>query len=648
MPRGTTFVSEPLLAGRELEFFASSDPACRPTMAKTGPDGALWIVDMYRQIIEHPDYIPRSLHRDIDFRAGAGKGRIYRVLPGDTIPRPIKRLDRLDTAALVASLSSPNGPQRDVAQQLLVERRSREAIPLLERLAVKGNRATCRLQALATLGVMAPVDKAILRSCLRDEHPAVRRHALQIGESELATAPQLQEAVLELVDDRDAQVRLQLACSLGQWQDRRAAHALAHLASRHTEDPFLHAAVLSSATIYVDLVLEEVLAERALDSHHAPLIRDLILMTLDCGEEAAFASALQKVAAPRDGAQASWQLSVVAGLLDGLERRGSSLNDLYEQSGEDLRMAVRSLGHIFQTARRTALDQQAPTAERVQAVRLLGRGRTGRDRDIDDLVSLVTPQSSIAVQEEAIATLGHLSETEGLQRLLTEWDQHLPTIREKILDHVLMRTSWTVCLLEGLETQQISPATIDPRYRFSLLTHRSEEIRNRSREAFQRAIGPDREAVVRSYQTALKREGDVDRGKRIFDRTCAACHESTAANHIGPDLGALQERSAESLLIDTLDPNRAIDPRFIGYVAITKDGRTWTGILASETDNSIALVDPHGVRHVLLRSEIEGLDCTNKSLMPEGLETEIRDPQAMADLLSFLRKQASGRAEDVE
>ena len=120
--KGVTFTSRRAPDEEQSEFLASSDNWFRPTTVKTGPDGALWIADMYRHVIEHPQWIPDTWQKRLDLRAGHDKGRIYRVYPVDKKLRPIPRLDKLDTAGLVAALDSTRGWQRDVAQQLLVER----------------------------------------------------------------------------------------------------------------------------------------------------------------------------------------------------------------------------------------------------------------------------------------------------------------------------------------------------------------------------------------------------------------------------------------------------------------------------------------------------------------------------------------------
>src|SRR5205807_8363008 len=94
--------------------------------------------------------------------------------------------------------------------------------------------------------------------------------------------------------------------------------------------------------------------------------------------------------------------------------------------------------------------------------------------------------------------------------------------------------------------------------------------------------------------------------------------------------------SSPSLLTAVLDPNRSVEARYINYVAVTKNGLTLTGVLASETGNSVTLLGPDGKQQVILRTDLEELVSSNKSAMPEGLEKDLR-PQDLADLIAFIR-----------
>src|SRR4029077_9062639 len=156
------------------EFLASSDNWFRPTMLKTGPDGALWIADMYRAVIEHPEWIPDDWERRLDLRARSEQGSIYRVYPLDTKLRPIPQLDKLDTTQLVAAMESPSGWQRDTVQRLLLHRRDPAAIAPLRALAIATTQPKTRVQAIWTLADLNGLDEPCALAGLDDPDPRVR------------------------------------------------------------------------------------------------------------------------------------------------------------------------------------------------------------------------------------------------------------------------------------------------------------------------------------------------------------------------------------------------------------------------------------------------------------------------------------------
>ena len=220
---GVTFRSQRAADEQTSEFLASSDGWFRPTMTRTGPDGALWVADMYRAVIEHPQWIPKDWQKRLDLRAGSDKGRIYRVYPVDVQPRPIPRLDKLDMAGLVAALNSPNGWQRDIVQMMLIWRGDKAAVPDLEKLVTECKNPLARMQALCTLDGLDALEPRLLVKALADKHPGVRRHAVRLCETRFNKGIDLDlDLVKKLVDDDDAQVRMQLVCTLGEWDEGAA------------------------------------------------------------------------------------------------------------------------------------------------------------------------------------------------------------------------------------------------------------------------------------------------------------------------------------------------------------------------------------------------------------------------------------------
>lgn len=247
-PDGATFTSRRAEDERDSEFLASSDVWFRPAMVKTGPDGALYIADMYRFVLEHPEWIAPETQTRLDLRAGEDKGRIYRVFPTENPARPIADLSKLDTAGLVAALDSPNGWQRDTAQRLLFERGALADAASLEKLVREAKSPKVRLQALATLDVLNVARPEVVIAALRDHDGAVRANALRVSERLANKSDALLDAVLALEDDTAVTVRRQLAFTLGEWKTPRAESVLDRLAKRDGRDPLMRVAILSSVS----------------------------------------------------------------------------------------------------------------------------------------------------------------------------------------------------------------------------------------------------------------------------------------------------------------------------------------------------------------------------------------------------------------
>jgi putative membrane-bound dehydrogenase-like protein len=635
---GVTFTSRRAPDEQKSEFLASSDNWFRPTSIQTGPDGALWFADMYRAVIEHPEWIPADWQKRLDLRAGQDKGRIYRVFPVGSKPRRVPRLDQLDTAGLVAALDSPNGWQRDTVQQMLLWRQDAAAVPLLEKLSTDCPRPLGRLHALCTLDGLDALTPALLGRALADEHPGVRRHAVRLCEGRLSQAPELGDALVKLVEGADTQVRMQLAYTLGEWADPRAGDALGRLALRAAGDRYLTAAVMSSLRREnLDRVMLSALKGSNKTPPSGALIESLLRMANALGDTKALRTLLTTVSLPEKGRYAAWQFAALAGLLDALDERNKPLTSLRMEGDEEGRQALKQVAALFKTARTMLADERAATTDKLLATRLLGRGLDHQNEDVAALADLLTPRTADDLQAAAIAALGRLRLPRVPELLLRGWAAYSPAQRNQVLDVLFRRDQWLEAILHAIEKKQIAAAEINAVQRQRLLTQGSADVRRRAARLFADAINPDRQKVIAGYQTVLSMAGDAKRGEQVFRKQCAACHQlGGVGNAVGPDLASLGDKSPQALLIAILDPNRAVEARYVGYTAITKSGKTFTGVLASETGNSITLVGPDGKSEVILRSDLEELTSSGKSAMPEGLEKEVK-PEGMADLIAHVR-----------
>lgn len=226
VPEGVSFRSERAAGEERSEFLSSSDHWFRPTGLSIGPDGCLYIADMYRFVIEHPEWISPEMQSRIDLRAGEDKGRIYRVKPAGKARRPIPHLADLPAVELVRAMNSASGWQRDTAMRLLKNRSSPEGIAELKALTRPPHAPQVRVQALATLGYLEALTEDHLVEGLSDPHSEMKIAALRQTDSYLPKSDRLFQAMTALAHDRAETVRRQLAFSLGEWPEDRALPVL--------------------------------------------------------------------------------------------------------------------------------------------------------------------------------------------------------------------------------------------------------------------------------------------------------------------------------------------------------------------------------------------------------------------------------------
>lgn len=232
----------------EREFLASTDERFRPVDAKVGPDGALYVIDMYRGILQHVRYVTTYLREYIlehGLDRPLGMGRIYRLVwEGDVEdPAAVRReAPHLATAAeRIAALSHPNGWQRDTAQRLLVEDELDDAgHDALRELARSGEDPLARIHALWTLHGRGELDDASVRIALRSQDPWLVVHALRTGEEALAGSATGEATIAELLDSSSPQVRTQALLTLGAMapQSTWARSVLAERVAAQPDDPF--------------------------------------------------------------------------------------------------------------------------------------------------------------------------------------------------------------------------------------------------------------------------------------------------------------------------------------------------------------------------------------------------------------------------
>ena len=630
VPDGVTFESHKLHEG-EMEFFRSRNPWSRPAGLHVGPDGALYIADMMREVIEHPEWIDDELEKTLNVRSGEELGRIYRIAPVNTNRRIFKPLNDLDTKSLVAALDSSSGWQRDLVQRMLIQRNDTVAVQHLLELLQNCDRPQTRLQALCTLDGMGQLTLEVALGAVTDSHPGVRRHAIRCLEQFMpgatdetaADKPTVSQALIGRTKD-EPQVQLQLAYLLGECDAPWAGECLAALLNQVKVDPYLVAGVLSS--VHKENIAE--LFGRTRSRTADPqLIGQLAAMAMKLGEIDAVSDWIDELSA----SDTTWLT-----LQEWFDQLGSQSASLWKKLPAD---DVAQIEELLNQARANVNDETHPLPERITAMQPLGYQPEHYSSDAELLSLLINPRFDPQLQLAATVKLLEIPTKAVPELVLQGWRGHSPEIRSTILNGLLSRDGWISPLLTVLESGEIRPTSLSAEQRQRLTQHRNREIRVRS-EKLLGQVDADRAAVLNQYEPTIQLvdtgNRNIEQGRQMFVKNCSSCHQlDKTGQNIGPDLSRLLNRSAEALLTAVIDPNRAVEAKYLQYQIVTRRGQVLTGILQEETASNLTLALSNGKSTVIPRSEIELMSGSQLSLMPVGLEKELSVDQ-LADVIAYV------------
>lgn len=625
-PSGATFASRRADDEQDREFLASTDPWFRPVQVRTGTDGALWVVDMYRYVIEHPIWIPPDTLATLDTRAGADMGRLYRIVPDHTPLRTMPDLTTLRGTALAGAMQTANGTQRDLVQQQILWTEDRDTIPTLIRIGREDERPEVRVQALATLHCLKACTEEFVVSCLSDQHPQVRRHAIFAAEPMSGRSPAVQRALIKLASDANTAVRRQLLYSAGQMPADFAAEMLNETLKTPFADAFERAAFESSLTS------ENVarLAEAPDDAQREQLLSWIAAI----GSTNVLVNELERITRLIEQDPSSTNLARFEAMILGLLKRDDA----------DRVVEIPAVtAALSSSSRQLAValgDEDADVERRGTAVRILGLLPLPDEAVTALLYDQLSAKIPPVLQQAAVKAIARRSSRESTATdLLADWPSKPPGLRRAIIAQLLERTEWTSILLSQIQAGTLVSAELELSQQQQLLNHSSESIRKAASECLQVTTSSNRQEIVNQYVDGLSDSGDPSLGREVFRKQCSNCHRLQELGHVvGPDLANYAGKPASAMVVAMMDPGQAVDPRYQSYIAVLNDGRSLTGLVAEETATSLTLLAPEGKRETILRSELEELRSTGKSLMPEGFEKNVSQSD-MNHLWAWIRTQ---------
>jgi putative membrane-bound dehydrogenase-like protein len=631
-----------------VEFLASRDPWFRPVNFYVGPDGALYMMDFYRLVIEHPEWISTEAFRATkDLTAGIDRGRIYRITAGNMpAPKPI-RLSTASTAELVKHLANDNPWWRRTAQRLLVDRKAADALPMLSTMAASDSSPVARVHALWTLEGLGRLESASIEKALQDPAAGVRENAIQLAESRIGKDSSLVQRLLSMDKEPDPRVRFQLLCTLGFVSTPAAQKVRDGLLASGFDDRWMQTAALSASPEEAGRLFATAVRQAA----PASFIRQAAAVI---GVRRKPDEMQRVLASVSTGSRGEWRSAALEGLATGLRGKGVPVPDdikrrllrLFEEPDAGVR---RGALHVLQSvglsggndtmaavrrAEQTANDRKADTELRADAIGLLAISDVGARRAT--LEQLVTPAEPEPVQIAAVRAIGYIPGPETAQFLLKHWRGLTANVRMEAADALYRDPNRVPIILDALKNGSIQPWTLAFRHRRQLVMHRDPAIRDAARALLESGQS-ERAKVIAQYQPALDKSADAARGKTVFKNVCAKCHKlDNVGAEVGPDLATVRHEPKQVLLTSILDPSQSISQGFEAYVVETMSGATLDGVLGGQTASTVTLKHEEGKEDTIQRKDIKNMYATNLSAMPADLEKQV-DVQQMADLLEYLK-----------
>lgn len=622
-------------ADEGTEFLRSTDIWFRPVQFANGPDGALYIADMYREVIEHPDSLPPIIKQHLDLTSGHDRGRIYRVVPKNFEQPVIPDLSAYETAALVPLLAHENAWHRETASRLLYERQDRAAVGALRTMVRAGGAPLGRIHALYILHGLDALVTDDVNAVAKADLPALRRHGAKLGEV-FPDDEQIVDMYRDLSQDSDVIVRYQTAYSAGILPADVRAGIVASIAQENSSDKWVNMAIVTSSHGVAHEVFAALLPDYLEEGSHGDLFREL---AYHVGASSPV-DGISRAVAELDRFDEDGANTVVSAMLQGITvagRDAAAARALRENE-----QGARAIRALVARGEAAVPDTEMPLTRRADAIGALAFAPP--DLAVKHLTALLTATQPDALQRAAIETLGRLEGIEAATALVDHWDGLAPAARSEALEMLSARPERVAIFLDAIEAETISTNQVSSTRIAQLRNHPTEEIGSRARAIFQRADRQDREELIEEFRSRIKEFWKYDavagirgfQGRGLFEANCAQCHRAHGLGHaVGPDLATVAQNGWEKILVNVLDPNREVNPQYTYYIVETKDGESHTGLITGETAANITLLRAHGERETIPREQIEKVTSSSLSLMPEDWEYSLQATD-LANIIRFL------------
>lgn len=621
----------------------STDSWFRPVDVQQGPDGAIYVADMYEQRIDHGAHYQGRIDK--------GSGRIYRLAAKDAQLAQAKDLTKLATPELTVLLGSGNRWQRQAVQELLRKRDDLAVGDLKQQWqTAKGPAAVELFWAIHRAGGL---DDAVTLAALKHDEPQVRRWAVQLACNDGQVSPELAKELAELAyREGNIEVRSQLAQSARRLPVKPSLAIVAPLL-RHSGDAqdvqvplLLWWAIETHCAKHRDKVLALLKDDRALWDD--PIVRDSILERLM--KRFAQAGTRADLAACAKLLQAAPRPELAKKLLAGLETslQGKSLaaappelaDALAKYGGGSLMLRLRNGDAAAVTeALAVVVDEKGDAARRASLIAALP---VKTNADVSAALLTVAKESrNDEVRGTAISALGSADAPE-IGRELAAMHAGVSEDLRLVIQNVLAgRASWAQELVRQVATGKIDAERVSPVVVRKLRLLGNAELAAAVTKLWGESTGPSPEAIaaqLKQYEgTITAANGNPYSGRKLFANQCGKCHTLfNQGGQIGPDLTVYKRDDLRGILMHVLQPSLEIREGFETFLIETDDGRQLSGFIADQDSGVVVLRGVDGKNVVIPRDTIEDMRAAPVSLMPEGLLKELSEEQ-IRDLFAYVR-----------
>ena len=668
-PFGSTVQAE--LGGK---LFDMNDTWSDPTDVCEGPDGAMYISDLYEI---------RKAHPDPDAEWDRSNGRIYKLMAEGTKPIPKFDLSKLATTELVKLLSGSNRWYADQARVLLAARRDSSVYPELKRIAAAPDNGRQSLQGLWALYVSGGFNDAIASQLLKHPYPYVRSWTVRLLGDAKKVTPEIARQLRALArTEPSVVVRSQLASTAKRLPATDAVPIVTGLLDQNkdADDPQAPLLIWWALEDKAFQAEREILAYFARpDVWNAALTRDdalrlirryaaegspagydavhRLLQAVAPSQTNAALVALDQGLSERAGAPQPQDTALYANVAK-IQRSSNDTKREYAPVSDPLRAYVAARwreaksdplrARVALRANVSGVEEHLlalvtapahPDEERKAALGVLEE--LGSRKIVPSLLALLQAEQPEPIRLAALRALARFDDPSITGKLLRLYGTMPPPLRSAARDVLFSRTGSASAFLDLVEANPTWSKDIPTAQVRLIAALSSKELDARVRKIWGnvgQGTPEEKLATMRRFSNDLRAaRGDAKTGARVYNQLCARCHKLFGSGgDLGMDLTNSNRADLTYLLTQIVDPSVFIRKEYMSYNVRTKSGRALFGLMAEQDAASVTLLDADYRKTRIPRADIAKLEESEVSIMPEGLLDKLT-PQQRRDLFAYLQ-----------